>query len=58
MYVPPQVLEEMDRINAFLADIKQSANDYGFEVSSATVKPDLIYSHHTLHLVFGAAKKQ
>ena len=57
MYVPPQALEEMDRINTFLADIKQSANDHGFEVSSAMVKPDLLYSHHTLHLVF-CAKKQ
>jgi hypothetical protein len=57
MYVPPQALEEMDRINNFLADIKQRANDHGFEVSSAMVKPDLLYSHHTLHLVF-CAKKQ
>jgi hypothetical protein len=57
MYVPPQVLEEMDRINAFLADVKQSANDHGFKISSATVKPDLVYSHHTMNVVFCTQKQ-
>ena len=57
MRVPPSVLEEADRINAYLADVKKLAADHGFEISSATVKPDFLVSYHTMEVIF-CAKKQ
>ena len=57
MEVPTQVLEEMDRVMAFIAEIKQSAANHGFEVASAITKPDVVYSHYELNIVI-CAKSQ
>ena len=51
MKVPPGVLEEMDRLQALIAEIKITIERHGYEVGDFVTKPDLVYRHHVMNVV-------